>query len=52
MKLKRCIRYHHLSRDFVDEAGYPPTQEYILYSHNKVPNLIHCIMQYCEHDPL
>jgi hypothetical protein len=36
MKLKRTIRYHHLTRDLVDEAGYPPTQEYILYSHNKV----------------
>ena len=33
MKLKRTIRYHHLTRDFVDEASYPPTQEYILYSH-------------------
>jgi hypothetical protein len=41
MKLKRCIRYHHLSRDFVDEAGYPPTQEYILYSHNKVATLVY-----------
>ncbi len=39
MKLKRTIRYHHLTRDFVDEASYPPTQEYILYSHNKVGQL-------------
>ena len=36
MKLKRTIRYHHLTRDLVDENSYPPTQEYILYSHNKV----------------
>ena len=32
MKLKRVIRYQHLARDMVDEDGYPPTQEYMLYS--------------------
>ena len=36
MKLKRVIRYQHLTRDFVDEADYPPTQEYFLYSDKTV----------------
>lgn len=36
MKLKRVMRYQHLSRDFVDEADYPPTQEYFLYADQKV----------------
>ena len=36
MKLKRVLRYHHLTRDFVDEKDYPPTQEYFLYSDQKV----------------
>ena len=38
MKLKRVIRYQHLTRDFVDEADYPPTQEYFLYSDKTVEN--------------
>ena len=41
MKLKRTIRYHHLTRDLVDETSYPPTQEYILYSHNKVQYILY-----------
>ena len=36
MKLKRVLRYHHLTRDFVDEKDYPPTQEYFLYADQKV----------------
>ena len=36
IKLKRVLRYHHLTRDFVDEKDYPPTQEYFLYSDQKV----------------
>jgi len=36
MKLKRVIRFNHLSRDFVDEDDYPPTQEYFLYSDKTV----------------
>ena len=36
MKLKRVIRYQHLTRDFVDEADYPPTQEYFLFSDKTV----------------
>ena len=36
MKLKRVMRYHHLTRDFVDEKDYPPTQEYFLYACQKV----------------
>ena len=36
MKLKRVLRYHHLTRDHVDEKDYPPTQEYFLYSDLKV----------------
>ena len=36
MKLKRVMRYQHLTRDFVDEKDYPPTQEYFLYSDQKV----------------
>ena len=40
MKLKRVIRYQHLTRDFVDEADYPPTQEYFLYSDKTVENLL------------
>ena len=39
MKLKRVIRYQHLTRDFVDECDYPPTQEYFLYSDKKVKNI-------------
>ena len=26
------VRYHHLTRDYVDEKDYSPTQEYFLYS--------------------
>ena len=44
MKLKRTIRYHHLTRDLVDETSYPPTQEYILYSHNKVYCRVHPLL--------
>jgi len=33
MKLKRIIRYHHLTRNSVDEETYPPNQQYILYTH-------------------
>ena len=40
MKLKRVIRYQHLTRDFVDEADYPPTQEYFLYSDKTVEILL------------
>ena len=36
MKLKRVMRFQHLSRDFVDEADYPPTQEYFLYADQQV----------------
>ena len=36
MKLKRVIRFNHLTRDFVDEDDYPPTQEYFLYSDKTV----------------
>ena len=36
MKLKRVMRYHHLTRDFVDETDYPPTQEYFLYASQEV----------------
>ncbi|XP_023326537.1 uncharacterized protein LOC111699967 [Eurytemora carolleeae] len=32
LKMKRIIRYHHLTRDIVDEKDYPPSQEYFLYS--------------------
>ena len=42
MKLKRIIRYHHLTRDQVDEDDYPPTQEYFLYSDKKTAFLSHC----------
>ena len=28
IKLKRVMRYQHLSRDFVDEKDYLPSQEY------------------------
>merc|ERR1719397_2488603 len=42
MKLKRVIRYHHLTRDFVDEKYYPPTQEYFLYADQKKAYLSHC----------
>ena len=38
MKLKRVMRYQHLSRDFVDEKDYPPAQEYFLYANEKVDN--------------
>ena len=38
MKLKRVMRYQHLSRDFVDEKDYPPSQEYFLYANEKVDN--------------
>ena len=40
MKLKRVLRYHHLTRDYVDEKDYPPTQEYFLYSDQKVVFLL------------
>ena len=30
------VRYHHLTRDYVDEKDYSPTQEYFLYSDQKV----------------
>ena len=43
MKLKRVLRYHHLTRDFVDEKDYPPTQEYFLYSDQKVVALYYII---------
>ena len=36
VKLKRVMRYQHLSRDFVDEKDYPPSQEYFLYADDKV----------------
>ena len=36
VKLKRVMRYQHLSRDFVDEKDYPPSQEYFLYANEKV----------------
>merc|ERR1719438_158357 len=42
MKLKRVIRFNHLSRDFVDEDDYPPTQEYFLYSDKTTAYLSHC----------
>jgi len=42
MKMKRVIRYHHLTRDYVDEKDYPPTQEYFLYSDEKNAYLSHC----------
>merc|ERR1712106_279888 len=42
MKIKRVIRDHHLTRDFVDEKGYPPTQEYFLYSDEQNAYLSHC----------
>lgn len=42
MKLKRIIRYHHLTRDHVDEDDYPPTQEYFLYSDRTNAYLSHC----------
>ena len=36
IKLKRVMRYQHLSRNFVDEKDYPPSQEYFLYANEKV----------------
>ena len=32
IKLKRVMKYQHLSRDFVEEKDYPPSQEYFLYA--------------------
>ena len=40
MKLKRVIRYQHLTQNFVDEEDYPPTQEYFLYSDKTVEILL------------
>jgi hypothetical protein len=33
MKLRRTIRFHHLTRNAVDEKSYPANQQYILYTH-------------------
>jgi len=52
MKMKRVIRYHHLTRDFVDEKGYPPTQEYFLYSDEKNAYLSHCPNRYPDFQQL
>ena len=41
MKLKRVIRYQHLTQNFVDEEDYPPTQEYFLYS-DKTVEILPC----------
>ena len=35
-KVKRVLRYHHLTRCEVDDKDYPPNQEYFLYSCGKV----------------
>ena len=35
-KVKRVLRYHHLTRCRVDDKDYPPNQEYFLYSCGKV----------------
>ena len=40
-KVKRVLRYHHLTRCEVDDKDYPPNQEYFLYSCGKV-NSISC----------
>ena len=42
IKLKRVIRYQHLTRDHVDDKDYPPTQEYFLYSGHGRAFLSHC----------
>eukprot|EP00092_Neocalanus_flemingeri_P013687 GFUD01014760.1.p1 GENE.GFUD01014760.1~~GFUD01014760.1.p1 ORF type:complete len:1163 (-),score=280.67 GFUD01014760.1:114-3602(-) len=42
VKLKRVMRYQHLSRDFVDEKDYPPSQEYFLYADDKNAYISHC----------
>lgn len=52
MKLKRVIRYHHLSRDHVDEKDYPPTQEYFLYACHKNAYLSHCPNRYPDFQQL
>jgi len=52
MKMKRVIRYHHLTRDFVDEKGYPPTQEYFLYSDEQNAYLSHCPNRYPDFQQL
>ena len=43
MKLKRIMRYQHLSREFVDRDDYPQNQEYFLYTDDKVINYVHLI---------
>eukprot|EP00091_Calanus_sinicus_P011982 TRINITY_DN2700_c0_g2_i2.p1 TRINITY_DN2700_c0_g2~~TRINITY_DN2700_c0_g2_i2.p1 ORF type:complete len:229 (+),score=58.37 TRINITY_DN2700_c0_g2_i2:960-1646(+) len=52
MKMKRVIRYHHLTRDYVDEKGYPPTQEYFLYSDEQNAYLSHCPNRYPDFQQL
>merc|ERR1712025_336645 len=52
MKLKRVLRYHHLTRDHVDEKDYPPTQEYFLYSDEKNAYLSHCPNRYPDFQQL
>jgi len=52
MKMKRVIRYHHLTRDYVDEKEHPPTQEYFLYSDQKNAYLSHCPNRYPDFQQL
>lgn len=42
MKLKRVLRFQHLSRDFVDELDYPSSQEYMLYVCDNKAYMSHC----------
>ena len=39
-KVKRVLRYHHLTRCEVDDKDYPLNQEYFLYSCGKVNQLL------------
>jgi len=52
MKIKRVIRFQHLTRDFVDEKDYSPTQEYFLYSDEKNAYLSHCPNRYPDFQQL
>ena len=50
-KVKRVLRYHHLTRCEVDDKDYPPNQEYFLYSCGKVNKLLlvdHLLFTYLQ----
>jgi len=46
MKLKRIMRYQHLSREFVDRDDYPQNQEYFLYTDDNNAYISHCPNRY------